>query len=57
MQLEIEPREWERGKVLKVAGKNKIIEPSDFVKIMDYIREDAIKRYGPEVDKPFFDKS
>jgi hypothetical protein len=48
--LEIEPRVWEKNKILQVAGKKKRILFEDFPAIMDYIRQDAIKRYGPNVD-------
>jgi len=50
VNLRIEPLEWEKGKVLRAAGKEKYLEPEkDFLVIMDYIREDAIKRFGEQV--------
>jgi len=52
MKLEIEPREWEKDKVLKVVysdekERNHRIDPAtDFATIMEYMREDAVKNYG-----------
>lgn len=52
MSLEIEPYGMERGKVLGVAGKqNRIVPETDFPVIMDYIKKDAIRRWGVGVDK------
>jgi len=56
VKLEIEPREWEKDKILKVVypGSKKIekrLEPAiHFARIMDYIKEDAAKRYGRDVN-------
>jgi hypothetical protein len=54
--FEIEPKEWERGKVLRLLrhrpkDKRKLIEPArHFEPIMAYVRAQAIKHYGPAVD-------
>lgn len=56
MKLEIEPRELEKDKILRVVypdGKErkKRLEPvAHFVSIMDFIKKDAIKKYGHDVD-------
>lgn len=51
MTLEIEPHEWERGKILRIAHGNqpgKRIRPADhFAVIMDHIRREAEATYGP----------
>jgi len=53
MQLKVEPREWESSKILNIVRKQKYIVPNeDFPVIMNYIRQDAIRRYGVNVDKP-----
>jgi hypothetical protein len=55
MKLEIEPREWEKGKILKAAypdGKKrqKRIEPIvHFAPIMDHIKAQAAEKYGYDV--------
>ena len=53
MEYHIIPREFERGKILRIVypnGKGKTIKPAvHFVPIMAHIREVAIKKYGPEV--------
>jgi hypothetical protein len=55
MKLEIEPREWEKGKILKAAypdGKKrkKRIEPIvHFATIMDHIKAEAAEKYGYDV--------
>jgi hypothetical protein len=52
LKLEIEPREWERHKILRVVHADrsqKRIDPSaHFPIIMDHIRQEAVARYGPE---------
>lgn len=54
IKLEIEPHEWEKDKILKIIGEKKRIEPvKDFPIIMDYIKKDAVRMYGPDVDKPY----
>lgn len=51
VKIQIRPREWERGKILKIAyqqdGKNhRIIEPDKhFPIIMEYIKNDAEKKH------------
>jgi len=59
VQLEIEPREhFQKGAILRIAypdrnERHKRIEPAvHFPTIMEYIRQDAIRRYGPEADVP-----
>jgi len=55
VKLEIEPREMEKRKVLKIAYPNakkrkKRIEPAiHFARIMDYIKKDAVKKYGRDL--------
>jgi hypothetical protein len=55
MRLEIEPREWERKRVLRIAHRDagrrrERLEPAvHFPGIMQYIARDAEKRYGPDV--------
>lgn len=55
MKLEIEPREWEKDKILRIVfpdarKRGKRIEPAvDLARIMDYIKEDAVRKYGPDV--------
>jgi len=55
LKLEIEPRELERGKVLKIIYPDSVrrgnrIEPAiHFAAIMDYIRRDAEKIYGRDI--------
>jgi len=52
IKLKIEPREWEKNKILKIAKRKKRIEPvKDFPVIMNYIKKDAVRRYGVNVDK------
>jgi len=55
VKLEIEPREMEKKKVLKIVYPNakkrkKRIEPAiHFARIMDYIKKDAVKKYGRDL--------
>jgi len=55
-KYEIEPREWERKEILRLLypssrGRTGRIEPAQhFGPIMQYIRAQAIRRYGPYVD-------
>ena len=50
MVLEIEPRELEKGRLLKVAGKRRTINPeTDFPVIMKYVLKQAVSRYGYDV--------
>jgi len=55
VKLEIRPKIWEGKKILKVAYGNgakrgKRVEPAvHFPRIMSYIRQDAVKRLGPNV--------
>jgi len=52
VKVEIEPREWEKGKILRIVypdanNRRKRLEPVvHLAQIMDYIKEDAAKRYG-----------
>ncbi len=55
IRFEIEPREWERGKILRIVqgdtDRNRRIEPArHFDPIIEYIRGQAVARYGPQVD-------
>lgn len=54
MKYEILPREWEKGKILKIAypnGNGRKIEPEKhFPVIMDHITKVAVERYGYIVD-------
>jgi len=53
MRLEIKLKEWEKSKILAIAGTKERIEPCiHFAPIMDYIRKDAVKKYGSDVDVP-----
>jgi len=55
VKFEIEPREWEKNAVLAIvypdrSERRKRLEPViHFDTIMDYIREDAVQKYGPDV--------
>ena len=53
-KLEIEPHEWERDKILRVAYGNKpgkrIIPEEHFALIMNDIRRQAVAMYGPEYE-------
>ena len=50
MKYEIQPREWEKSKILKIVypnGDGQKIQPDrHFPIIMDYIKNDAVKTYG-----------
>jgi hypothetical protein len=55
IHFEIDPREWEKGKILRIVrGDNERterIEPArHFGPILEYIRGQAVARYGPQVD-------
>lgn len=54
MMYEIEPREWEKSKILKIVfpdGKGRKIQPDKhFPVIMDYIKNDAVRTYGYDID-------
>jgi hypothetical protein len=56
VKVEIEPKEWEAKKILSIVSpdskeKGKRIEPNKhFASIMAYIKKDALKRFGPDVD-------
>jgi len=56
IKIEIEPREWETGKIMRVLrlrGEHpqKRIDPEvDLARIMEYIRRDAVYRYGEDAD-------
>ena len=53
ISFEIEPRIRKGKKILKIAGKQERINPEkDFHPIMENIRREAIRRYGPNVDNP-----
>jgi hypothetical protein len=52
LKLEIEPHEWERGKILRIVygdkPRKRIVPEEHFAIIMDHIRQDAAERYGPQ---------
>lgn len=52
ISVEIEPREWEKDKILRIvhgdAGDNRINPELHLARIMDHIRQQAAARYGPE---------
>lgn len=56
MEVELEPRVWETNKILSIVyqddkeRKNRIEPDKDFASIMAYIKEDASKRFGYDVD-------
>jgi hypothetical protein len=55
IRFEIEPREWERGRILRVVQgdneRNGRIEPArHFGPILECIRAQAVERYGSQVD-------
>lgn len=58
VKFEIEPRIWEGNAILDVAcssggPRTDRVEPViHLAPIMDYIRQDALKRYGPDPDLP-----
>ena len=58
LEFEIEPREWEKDKILTIVypdrkQRRKRIDPAiHFPVIMDYIRKDAIERFGSNVTRP-----
>jgi hypothetical protein len=56
VRLEIEPREWEKGKILAIVypdGWKGRIEPArHFGPIMEYIRAQAVQRFGPNAGSP-----
>jgi hypothetical protein len=53
---EIEPREWERKEMLAIVyghdGTGRIDPVRHFGPILDYIRAQAVARYGPDVGNP-----
>ena len=59
MKFEVEPREWEKDKILKITyqdrkERKKRLEPAiHLAPIMDYIKEDAVKKYGLDVGIPY----
>lgn len=59
VKVEIEPHEWERHEILAVAypdveKRPKRVDPIVHLpRIMDYVKQDAVKRYGQEVDVHF----
>lgn len=56
IRLEIEPKEWEKDQILQiiypqgVEGQKRIEPAVHFGPIIDYIRAQAVERYGPQVD-------
>ncbi len=59
VKFEIEPKEWEKGKIMKIIypdgkGRKKRIEPAiHFAPIMDYIKKDAVEKYNFDIG-PYF---
>ncbi len=57
LSLEIESKEWERGKIFNVLGKDpktsRIQPTTDFPILMDYLGKAAEKMYGPIADGTF----
>lgn len=56
IRFEIEPREWERGRILRIVqgdnDRSRRIEPArHFAPIVEYIRGQAVARYGSQVDE------
>jgi hypothetical protein len=56
MTLQIEPREWQKNKILATTGKhnpaNRITPVIHFPLIMEHIKKEARDRYGPDVEVP-----
>ena len=56
MELEIEPREWQKNEILAITGKhnpaNRIKPIIHFPLIMEHIKKEAIHKYGPDVEVP-----
>ena len=58
LKFEMEPREWEKGKILRIVypeanERRKRLQPIiHFAPIMDYIKKDAARRYGHHVGSP-----
>jgi hypothetical protein len=59
-KLEVEPHEYERGKILAIVSpdaQNGRFQPAvDYPVIMEYIKNEAIAKSGPEVDVPVREK-
>lgn len=57
VKFEIEPRIWQEKAILNAAYSNsntkgKRVDPAiHYAPIMDYIKKDAVRRFGPEVDQ------
>jgi hypothetical protein len=51
--VEIEPHEWERGRVLRIVypngGGKRIYPAAHFAAIIDHIRQEVIAKYGPDM--------
>ncbi|MHC4165619.1 MAG: DUF4056 domain-containing protein [Planctomycetota bacterium] len=58
LKFELEPREWEKGKILKIVypdarKRRRRFEPiTHFAIIMDYIKKDAVRRFGYYAGSP-----
>jgi hypothetical protein len=54
MKYEIRPNIWEEGKIFKVVfsnGKKGMIQPDKhYPIIMDYIKKQAVEKYGYDID-------
>jgi len=56
MELEMQPREWQKKEILAITGKhnpaNRIKPIIHFPLIMEQIKKEARNKYGPDVDVP-----
>ncbi len=56
MELQIEPKEWQKNQILAITGKhnpaNRITPIVHFPLIMEHIKKEAIHKYGPDVEVP-----
>jgi hypothetical protein len=58
LKFEIEPREWEKGKILRIVypdvkeRRNRLEPAIHFAPIMDYIKNDAVRRCDHHVGSP-----
>ena len=58
VKIEIEPRDWEKDKILSIVypdaktRKGRLEPVAHFARIMNYIQEDAVTRYGYNIGEP-----
>ena len=61
LKFELEPREWEKDKILRIVypdtrKRRRRLEPiTHFAPIMDYIKKDAVRRYGYYAGSPLYE--